>query len=354
MFLTSPFLFVRSIAVVTTAGFLVSASATAQETAPAPAPVFVRPVPVMQDGISLPATGHEGVVVARYAIKADGTVGDVEVVGGFSNPVYENMVKETVGKWTFTPGTVNGEAKDFLNQEYTLTMRASDQLAISPAVAAGMDGINKQIAEKDYRNARATIDGVLENGVQSVFDYALMNQMLTAVHTGLEDPFLALVTIRKSTMSTTNAAGEPQFLLTPDILQSALKQHLMLAAALRQHGEVVRTWNVMERLYDMSSNADLREVVDTAEQQLASTEPLAALGKVVDGSWSHVPTRRIFTVADVREGTLQKIVARCDRRTLELEYQADVDWNLPAGVGQCKLEFGGSDGTLFTIYEFSE
>lgn len=352
MFLKPPHSIVKAIALGTAAGLLVATFATAQEAATAP--VFVRPVPIMQDGKSLPANGNEGVVVARYTVKADGTVSDVETVGGFTNPLYESMVKETVGKWTFTPGTVNGEARDFLNQEYTLMMRASDQLAISPAVAAGIDGINAQIAAKDFSAARDTINGVLATEVHSVFDYALMNQMLTAVHAGLEDPFAALVSIRKSTMSGTNAAGEPQYLLTPDILQGALKQHLMLAAALRQQGEVLRTWEVVDGLYDIAANDNLHEVVNTAEQQLASPDPLAGLGKIVDGQWSHVPTRRIFTVADVREGNLQKVIARCDRRTLELEYQADVDWSLPAGVGECKLEFNGSDGTLFTVYEFSE
>jgi hypothetical protein len=264
------------------------------------------------------------------------------------------MIKENIAKWTFTPGTVNGEPRDFLNQEHTFRIKVAESLAVSANVPAAMESVNALISAKDFNNAQDTINGVFENDVQSVFDYALMNQMLATVHMGLEDPFAALVTIRKATGSSLNAAGEPEYLLTPDILQSALKQHLMLAAALRKHDEVVRTQSVIDGLYDIAPGDEIQQLVSAAEQQLASPEPLASLGKVVDGSWTHVPTRRIFTVADVREGTLEKITARCELRTLELEYQPDVDWNLPPGVGDCTLEFTGSDDALFTVYEFVE
>jgi len=47
-------------------------------------------------------------------------------------------------------------------------------------------------------------------------------------------------------------------------------------------------------------------------------------------------------------------VAHCQRRTLELEFQEGVDWNLPAGLGHCELDFQGDEGTLFAIYEFAQ
>jgi hypothetical protein len=345
----------RAIFLATAIGVLLSSAlASAQDAAPAPAPVFVRPTPLVQEGRFMPGTGNEGMIRARYTVKADGSTGDIEIVDGFTNPFYENMIKENIAKWTFTPGTVNGEARDFLNQEHIFRIKVAEGLAISPAVATTMESVNTLISAKDFNKARETINGAFANDVHSVFDYALMNQMLATVHMGLEDPFAALVTIRKATGSSLNAAEEPEYLLTPDILEGALKQHLMLAAALRKQDEVTRTWSVIDDLYDVAPGGEMQQLVSAAEQQLASPDPLVSLGKVVDGSWTHVPTRRIFTVADVRDGTLEKIIARCERRTLELEYQPEVDWNLPAGVGACTLELSGSDNTLFTIYEFAE
>ncbi|MES2624243.1 MAG: hypothetical protein V4628_03095 [Pseudomonadota bacterium] len=353
MFVKTPKPIIRALVISTAAYLLASSLATAQDAAPAAPPVFVKPAPITQV-VTIPGTANEGSITARYTVKADGTTGDVEIVGGFTNPIYEGLVKDTIAAWTFTPGTVNGEARDFLNQEHTFNIRVMEQLAISPAVAMALEAINAQLAAKDYSGARDAIQNVLDNEVHSVFDYALMNQMMTAALTGLEDPFAALVTIRKATNSSTDTAGAPQYMLTTEILQGALKQHLMMAAALRQQAEVQRTWTILDELYDIEATDELHQFVTAAEQQLASPDPLASLGKIVDGGWSHVPSRRIFTIADVREGTLSKVIAHCDRRTLELEYQADVDWNLPASVGDCKLDITGSDGTLFTVYEFAE
>jgi hypothetical protein len=337
------------------AATLFTTLATAQEAAPAAAPVFVKPVPLMQEGRSFPGTGNEGLITARYTVKADGTTDDVEILGGFSNPFYEDIIRKNIAAWTFTPGSVNGEARDFFNQEYTFRVKVSDTLAISPAVQATLEPIRQSIAAKDFAAARDTINSTLEKEVHSVLDFALMNEMMVTAQMGLGDPFAALAASKRATLSSPGLAGGIEYNLTPELLDGALKQQIVLAATVRQQGEVLSAWQELDALSDAPADAKLEEWIATARQQLESPDPLLQLGKIVaDGHWEHVPSRRIFTVADVREGSLSKVVAHCDRRTLELDYQEGVDWTLPPTFGDCTLDFQGKDGTLFTVYEFAQ
>lgn len=104
----------------------------------ADAPVQVQPVALAQEGRFFPGMGNEGFIVTRYTVKADGTTDDVEIVGGFTNPFYESAIKDAVAQWTFTPGTVNGEPADFLNQEYIFHVKISESLASSPTSRKNM------------------------------------------------------------------------------------------------------------------------------------------------------------------------------------------------------------------------
>ncbi len=339
----------------TVTAFALSASLQALAQQPAAPVALVKPVPQSQEGLFMPGFGNEGVITARYTVKADGSTADIEIVGGFSNPFYDNAIKEAIANWKFTPGTVDGEPRDFFNQEQTFSRRVSEQLAISEAVQKEIEPIRVAINAKDYATARDTINRLLTSEVHSVLDYALMNDMLATVELGLEDPFAALEANKRATQSAVNMEGVRQYMLTPELLQSSLKRQLVLAATVRQQGEVLRTWQELDALFDLPADDPVMQWVETARQQLAAPDQLAELGKIVaDKHFVHVPAHRIFTVADVREGSLDKVVAHCERRTLELDYQEGVDWTLPAGFGDCKLDIVGDNGTLFTVYEFAQ
>lgn len=332
------------------------AVAAEQAAAPAPAPTLVKPVPIMQEGLFMagPPMGNEGIITARYTVKADGTTDDVEIVGGFTNPFYEKAIQDNVAKWTFTPGTVNGAAQDFFNQTNTFMVRISSELGVSAELQKELDPIQALVTAKDFQKAIDEIDRVMKRNVHSVLDYAVMNRFMASAQMGLEDPFSSLESIRNATMTGTGQDGTQQYILTPEMLQAALHQRVIIAASIRAQRDVLDTWAALQAIAPSAADDPAREWVTTAEQAIASPDPLLALGEITDKVWVHKPTHRIFTVADVREGELDKIVARCERRTLELEYQEGVDWNLPLSFGNCELSFEGKDGTLFSIYEFAQ
>ena len=217
-----------ALATIITASIAATSAAIAQNAAPAAPPTLVKPVPLVQEGRFFPGFGNEGLVTARYTVKADGTTGDIEILdGGFTNPFYENTIKQTIAKWTFTPGTVNGEAKDFFNQEYTFRMRVGDTLGISEAGQKAIAEIDAALMAKNFQAAIDAAKAALGKEAHSVLDYALMNQLLATAYSGLEDPFSALEAIKHATQSAVNMEGTREYMLTPELLEGALKQRLI-------------------------------------------------------------------------------------------------------------------------------
>jgi len=54
--------------------------------------------------------GIEGEVRVRLLVKADGSVGSVDILGADPAGVFEDAVTQAVPRWTFTPGRIGGRA----------------------------------------------------------------------------------------------------------------------------------------------------------------------------------------------------------------------------------------------------
>ncbi|MDT8397054.1 MAG: TonB family protein [Pseudomonadales bacterium] len=362
-------------------------------------PVFVQPQALSQEGRFMPGSGNEAIVRTRYTVKADGTTDDIEILGGFSNQSLDNTLRQTIRNWTFTPGTVNGEAADFYNQEYTFSIRVNPnapavpalppggrrrgappaqntaagenaeaspssqildlskvpapELALSSGVREEFDKITAMVAEKDHDKALKAVDKLIRRELHSVFDYCLAQEMKSSILMAMEKPFEALEASKLATVGAENAQGGFDHFLTPDILEDALRKKFLLAATLRQAALAWETYELLQSRFSLAPDDKIHEQARTIRSLLDSPEPLPLLAKIDDDKWTYTPVRRIFTVTNV-DGRLSRIDARCERKNLQLEYQADVDWTLPEALGRCQLDFVGKNGTQFTVYEFTE
>lgn len=313
------------------------------------------PRPVSTEGLEHPGFGAEGLHRVRFTVDEEGNPTNIEVVGGFTHQMAEPMLKETVGNWTFEPGTENGEPVEFHNVEYVLRSQLSEDLGVSEEVQEKMTEITQLIADEDFNKAQKEIDRTLNRNTQTVMDYALLHRTLADAHIAQENYFAALEANKKATMPRSNSSGETEFMLTPEILKPTLEQRFMLTIlpSVRQYPEAWRTWELLEANFDIPEDAEIRQQAEQIKEALEAPEPVMSIARITEDSWTYEPERRIFTVADV-DGRLRHINVRCDRRNLQLDYQENVDWTLPEAFGRCELDFAGRDGTQFTLYEFSE
>ena len=356
---------------------------------------LVAPQPLTQNGKFMPAFGSEAIVHSRYTVRADGSVSDIKFPGGFgSNTFLQNTLKQNMSTWTFTPGTANGEAVDFYNQEYTFVLRLDPNApprmgpppgggrrgappaapaegteaatptvdfstlpppphSLSVKVKDAIDTITVLVGTQDYDKALKEIDKLERRELRSVFDYSLVQEIKSGIYMAKQDPLKALEASQLATQSTEGPQGTRIWFLPDELLENALRSRFLLAATLRQNGLAWETYTTLDGKFDLPADDQIHALAQSLKAQLDAPEPLGMLAGINDKVWTHTPTRRIFTVTDV-DGKLSKITARCERSTLELKYQKDVDWTLPEPLGACSLDFEGKKGTQFTLYEFAE
>ena len=150
-------------------------------------------------------------------------------------------------------------------------------------------------------------------------------------------------------------AEEARDLLPQELLVPALRKRFILALSLSQNVDAYQTYQRLVSLSALSDDDPVHEQAKAIKAKLDSPEPLGQLVKITDkASWSYTPLRRTLTVTDVSNGKIGYLDVRCQRRSIQLEFQEDVQWNLPEVFGACSLEFKGDNGTQFTLYEYSE
>jgi len=355
------------------------------------AQTFVKPEPIFQEGRFAPGFGNEAIVTAHYTVNTEGKTEDIELAGEFSNPFVESALKETVADWVFKPGSYNGQPSSYHNQEWVFVMRVNPNmppmpgpggrrgappkvegcatgdnciseniaaagpvpLALSADVKEGFETISTLISAQDFDGALKEIKKVERKGLHTVFDFSLVNDLKATAYMGKKQYFEALEATKLATISAPNVQGDIQYFLTDDILKNTLLKQFVLATTNRQFGLAYDTYQILVDKFDLPADEKIHEQATIIKTALDSPDPLPALAKITDKSWSFKPSRRIFTVTDV-VGSLKRIDAHCERSNLELEYMPDVDWTLPDAFGSCTLEFEGRDDTTFTIYEFKE
>lgn len=357
---------------------------------------ITAPEPVATMGRHMPGFGNEAIVKARYTVKADGTTDDVQLFDYLSNQFVSNMLRGYVEDWTFKPATIDGEAIDLYNQEWVFALRVDPNappppqggpggrggfggpppappgageggapvidfsnmqpipLALSLEVKEAVDEISALVSEEKMDDALKEVARVERRALRTVFDYALVNELRASILMAQEQFHEALEASKLATMSAVDPRGDRMYFLEDAALESALKKKLLLAATLRQNALALETYEELTGRFEVPGDDAIHRAAESAKSALDSSDPLPLLAKIVDNKrWTHKPVRRIFTVTDV-DGRLNDIVARCERRNLELKYQENVDWTLPESLGNCVLDFEGRDGTTFVVYEFAE
>ena len=350
------------------------------------------PEPINMNGRYMPAISGESIAKASFTVKADGTVDDLELEEIFwGSQLIRNTLRTTVSEWTFKPATVNGEAVDYYNKDYLFALRINPnapvlqigpggrgenrneespsesndepqfgpaamepiQLILTPDVKDAIDEMTAYTTALDYRRALRVVNNSLRQDAVTVFDFALLQDMKTTILMEQDETYAALESAKLSTMKAINPREEEYYFLPDQILDGALRKKLLLSASLRQHALALATYKEMQNRFDLANDDQMSELAATSQAALDSTEPLPLLAKIIEDEWSFEPSRRIFTVNNV-EGRLNKILLRCERRTLELDYEENVDWTLPDSYGKCELAFSGRDNTTFVVYQFSE
>jgi hypothetical protein len=309
---------------------------------------------------------REGIVDVKFTVKADGSVGDLEVLGGFYDDEFRQQAVGGIAAATFDPPKSGENAIDWPNYRMRVIQRAPILPSISPEVAPELERVTAMLVAKDYATAEPLLNDLLATKAQTLFDYAILQDQLASLYIGTERAHEALVALRNATADSKAIPPQsrsdsrlqiqeeryPDEYLLPELYMKALERQFAVAAALNQAGEAVAIAEQLEA--GGTIPPALREQADTIIAKLATEDPIGSQIKLVNGSWTYtVSTRRIFGMTGL-QGKVDFVDIACgDNRRRRMAFTNDSEFALPASWGDdCKLEFLGDAGAGFLLYEY--
>jgi hypothetical protein len=329
-------------------------SASAQESFVAPRAVAQPAPPLTTNAIGIPT---EGWAVVRYTVLTDGTTSRIDVIDIVPPSADPTATIEAIEQWTFTPGTKDGDAIDWHNNESIVVFQ-------SPADDAGSTMFEEAYAEiVDIIQAQVpTSEGPETEQAIAAFERAreanlkLLNEHATRV----EDIALALsqaglinIYLKNSheAYDFSRRATDPRNpLLEGQDLRVALQQRFQLEATLGRTRDALRTYERIAAGYASDESNPTSELAGLLRTRARDQEILQAMGFVGEQPWRIDASRKIFTLNDI-EGRVTSIDAECDSARIRLDYQPDVEWRLPDSLGDCTYFVNAEPGTSFSFYE---
>jgi hypothetical protein len=310
------------------------------------------PQPLAQPRPSLPTNRAERPVeawaIVRYSVLADGTTDDVRVVETVPSEVDTEPMIASVRRWMFSPATEQGKAVDWHNAESLVTYRAEDGSATQSADFAERYAAIRALLEGeppiDFETALQMNETLLEESAAQIRELGVSLAQRALIAIATEDWHTAYDSIRLATDARISAlSGEDLFV--------ALQLRLQIANTLGRARDALATSGRIAAELGPGREDPFAGMAQVLRDKIENEETLAVAGYIGGNPWRITAGRRIFTIADV-DGTVAEIDVECDRRKLSLEYQADVEWQLPAAWGECELFVVGDPGTRFRLFEF--
>ena len=328
---------------------------------------YVDPATQRPSTLAFETPEREGILDIRLMVKADGTVDNVEILGGFYDDAFREQALGDIATSVFTPATAGGAAIDWPALEMRIVSRGPFLPGLSADVKAGFEETIKLNTEKNYAEAEKVATSALAEDARTLFDYALLQDQLATIYMNTDRIHEALIAMRNATSSSKGAPpvlqgtsrlaeGSDSYIdeyLLPDLFATSLEKKAVLALALNQTGEALNTFADLETRRPVAADSPLRAQIEQVKTTLAAEEPVGSAIKLVQGKWIfETSTRRIFGVTGL-QGQVDFIDIDCAGAVKKrMVFTNDTEFGLPASWQNCKLEFHGTEGSQFNLYEY--
>lgn len=314
---------------------------------------FEQIVPVKIDTPPRPATrfgpGPEGWVKVRFTINADGSTSNIDVLDVMPSGFSTDSTIKTIETWTFEPAIINGTAIDWHNNIVTVTFDLPEIPNISgPQFTTPYNEVQKLINENRLDPAARQANENLKTSTYSLHDIGLGNMQLGVVEMQRQDMHHAYRAITRATLPEVSQ-------LTNEELDIALQYRFNIEISLGRYFDALESYNRRLNLVTLDTNDIMHEQAEQLQLALDQGLTLNSKARILekDSGWFFIPSRRTFTIADVK-GKLDSIDVVCNMKIISLEYQANVEWALPETWGDCSVTVMGNRDTTFSFYEFQE
>lgn len=288
----------------------------------------------------------EGWIVLRYSVMADGTTADVRAIDRMPPMLPDRAAVAAVEDQRFEPATADGAAIDWYNNEVVIVFDAEQVPAgPTPLFLQGYREAEALFTENEFDKALKRNERLIGMESSRLGEFALAQMQNAVINMRLNDTHAAYAAIARAT--------DPRIPgLQGNDLAVALQYRNVLELQLGDAVGALATYARRTALGPVAADDPMAARVGAFEEALAGDAAIAIRGRLADGRWRHMLTRRTFAFGEVEAGGLDAIGVECDRRRAELEYAPDSEWSLPDSWGECLLTVAGRRDTAFVLYEF--
>ena len=313
------------------------------------------------------APQSEGIIDVRIMVKADGSVDNVELLGGFYDDKFREEALAGISGSTFTPATAGGMPVEWPALEMRIISRGPILPGLTADMKAGFEKLIELNTEKNFAEAETLANDLLTNEATTLFDYALLQDQLATVYMNTDRLPEALIAMRNATSSskaappilpgaTRLAENVDSYIdeyLLPELFATSLEKRALLALALNQTGEAINTFAEVEARRTVAADNPLKLQIESVKTKLAGEEPIGSAIKLVQGKWIfEASPRRVFGITGL-QGQVDFVDIACAGSVKKrMVFANDTEFGLPASWQNCKLEFHGTDGSMFNLYEY--
>jgi tetratricopeptide (TPR) repeat protein len=320
---------------------MLSQAGLAQENLVAP-----RPITAPQPDPPTNAAGEpvDGWITLRYSVMADGTSSGVRVINVMPPDIDPASTLSEFARWTFLPGTRNGTAIDWHNNETIVAFRAPGGLSpTADAFAENYAAIASLLADEKYDAALEASNALIEQHATRLTEIGLALAQRALIYMGLGDAYDAL---GPAQMATDRRVP----MLSGIELSPALQLRLQIEAALSHTYEALHTYRRLANGVTADAGNAFARVGERLTSDWEGKDALEVKGRIDDGVWRFDLHRPFFYIINI-DGNLTTLDLECDTTRLSLQFDPEADYGLRESFGDCTLFAHGNNGTTFSLVE---
>lgn len=302
----------------------------------------------------LAAESREGWVDLRFTMKPDGSFTDVEVVNVFGEPYFAENAKEVWASCRYErPELVSptgGEVRNLRSRYYFQIEPPSK--ASTPKVYMKLIEVQRLLKEGQTDAGEALLNEA-EKDCRNLYEFSHMLILRGAVAAARGDNGKALLYLHV-------ISGNRSFIADKEFAQ-LLRMRLSLEIDEGQYVLAEKTAAEMAKKKPREGDDKLLAKLAALKALVATGSPLSVSGQLPvnchpafcepdEPEWFYSPYNRTVSLADIK-GQLNKVMFRCDKKTMTFPADAGVTWTIPKSWGQCTVQVIGKPGASFKLID---
>lgn len=287
--------------------------------------------------------GREGWVLLNAMINPSGRPHDVTVLESSGNSVLEAAAVKAVDDMTFQPARSGNTPVDS-SVSFTLKFYLMNNAnSARPEFISAYRGLMKALDTAD----RGQIDAQLAKlHAINLYEDAFRNYALYVYDLKWGTEAQQLKDLRRAMAGDSTGTYLPKELFTRVVLD-----RFALEVNSSDYGSALATWKKLKPIAPAPVRGQLEQTVNRILSLRDRSEPVATPASIdFRTSWNSQLLRNSFAIS-VKSGAVSEIKLRCQKKYLFFKYQADVQYTVSPGAGECGIEVIGDPGTKFELIQ---